>query len=227
MAARLACMILAAGFGTRMRELTQTRPKPLIAVGGRALIDHALDIATQAGCAPIVVNAHYHADQIKAHLAGRNVIVLTETPDILDSGGGIANALPHLGDRFFTLNSDAIFTGANPLVRLAQAWNDATMSGLMLTQERARATARQGGGDLDIDPSGHVTFAKTPQGDVYTGAQMLRAAAFAQAPKGAFSLRVIWDDLAAQKRLFAIRHGGGWADVGYPEAIAQAEALLG
>ena len=210
-----------------MRPLTDDRPKPLIQVGGRALIDHALDIARAAGCAPIVVNAHYHAAQIKAHLAGRDVILLTETPDILDSGGGIANALPHLGEVFFTLNSDAIFTGDNPLLQLARAWDDATMSGLMLTQERARATARQGGGDLDIGPAGEVIFRKDAGQDVYTGAQILRAKTFTKAPKGAFSLRVIWDDLAAQNRLFAIRHSGGWADVGYPEAIAQAEALLG
>ena len=130
-------MLFAAGFGTRMGELTRSRPKPLIPVAGRALLDHALDLAAGAGLSRQVVNAHYLAEQVVAHLDGRGIPVAVETPEILDTGGGLRAALPLLGPGpVFTLNTDAVWTGPNPLVTLAGAWDPARMDALLLLMRR-------------------------------------------------------------------------------------------
>jgi MurNAc alpha-1-phosphate uridylyltransferase len=220
-------MILAAGFGTRMGALTADRPKPLIEVAGRALLDHALEAARDGG-GRIAVNAHYRAAQIAAHLAAHPDIQLSvETPEILDSGGGVKRALPHLGSTpIATLNADAVWAGPGPLTALAGAWDGARMGALMLLVPRDRATGRQGGGDVAMDAEGRLTWDRTEAGLVHTGAQLIDPALVAARPETAFSLRDIWQDQMDRGRLFGVIYPGRWADVGHPGGIAEAEAML-
>lgn len=226
-------MVLAAGFGTRMRPLTAAMPKPLIPVAGRALIDHALDRAAAAGVARAVVNLHDRADMIRGHLAGRSepaIAYSEESPEILDTGGGVAAALRRglLGSApFAVMNSDAIWTGRDPLARLAAAWDPAEMDALLLLVPRDRARGYSRAGDFFLDgirPARRGTAAAAPY--VYTGAQILCPAAFGAAPAGAFSLNVVWDGLLQAGRLAAVVHPGAWIDVGTPAGIAEAERAL-
>lgn len=220
-------MLFAAGLGTRMGPLTATRPKPLIPVGGRALIDHALDLADAAGITRIVANSHYLPDQIEAHLAPRGIAVSRETPVILETGGGLKRALPLLGDDpVLTLNTDAVWTGRNPLVQLTAAWDGGRMDGLLLLLPVGHATGHAGTGDFLMDGDGRLARAKGAAGPVYLGAQMLRTGGLAEISEEAFSLNRLWDRMIAAGRLFGVIHDGGWCDVGRPEGIALAEALL-
>lgn len=216
-------MVFAAGFGTRMGSLTRDRPKPLIPVAGRALLDHAL--ALTGGMRVRVVNAHYRAGQIAEHLAGSGVRVSEETPDILDTGGGLRHALPFFGDApaVFTLNSDAVWAGPNPLPLLARAWDPARMDALLACVPLERAVGRQGGGDFTLAPDGRLTRGGKA---VYTGAQIVATAPVAAWPGRVFSLGRIWDAAAERGRLFGIAWPGRWADVGHPGGIAAAEAML-
>ncbi len=219
-----AVMIFAAGFGTRMGALTADRPKPLIPVAGRALIDHALALADDAGIARKVVNLHCHADMLAAHLTGRTDVALSrEEPELLDTGGGLRQALALLGaGPVFTLNSDAVWTGPNPLQTLAADWGDG-MGGLLLLIPADRARGRMGGGDFAMDAEGRLTRGGPL---VYTGAQIIDPAGLAAIPDAAFSLNRLWDALIAEGRLFGALHPGGGCDVGTPPGIAEAEAML-
>ena len=217
-------MILAAGFGTRMGALTRDRPKPLIEVAGRALLDHALEAAVPGG-GPIAVNAHYRADQIEAHLSGSSVRVLHESPEILDSGGGVRNALPVLGEGpLATLNADAVWSGPEPLECLKAAWVPERMDALLLLVPLGRAVGRQGGGDFAMESGDRIRPDKT--GLVYTGAQILGQGVVGRWPEGAFSMWEIWRAAADAGRLCGCVFPGRWADVGHPEGIALAEAML-
>jgi MurNAc alpha-1-phosphate uridylyltransferase len=221
-------MLFAAGFGTRMGALTATRPKPLIPVAGKPLIDHALTLAVDAGITRIVANTHYLPDQITAHLAPRGIALSYETPNILETGGGLKAALPLLGGNpVLTLNTDAVWTGANPLSQLIATWDAARMDGLLLLLPAARATGHTGTGDFLMDADGRLTRAKGAAGAVYLGAQMLRTDGLSDISEKVFSLNLLWDRMIAEGRLFGLIHQGGWCDVGRPEGIAQAEALLG
>ncbi|WP_306044696.1 nucleotidyltransferase family protein [Nioella sp. MMSF_3534] len=221
-----ACMILAAGFGTRMGPLTQTRPKPLIPVAGRPLIDHALGQARGAGVGRIVVNGHHHADQMRAHLRGMaDVAFSEEQPVILDSAGGIRHALPLLAaDTIFTLNADAVWSGPNALATLAAAWDPERMDVLALMVPQSRAVGRQGGGDFARDADGRLGWDKA--GEVYTGAQILKAGLLDGYPEGPFSLHDVWRAAMAQGRMFGTPYKGYWADVGHPDGIALAEEMV-
>jgi MurNAc alpha-1-phosphate uridylyltransferase len=213
-------MVFAAGRGTRMGALTADRPKPLIRVAGRALIDHAL--ALGAGCDPVVVNSHYLGDQVAAHLAGRGVAINAEA-ELLDTGGGLKAALPLLGPGpVFTLNSDAVWTGPNPLATLAAAWAEG-MEALLLLVPESCARGRQGPGDFALGADGRPVRGGSL---VYTGAQVIRTEAVAAEPALVFSLNRVWDGCAARGTLFGVVHPGGWADVGHPAGIAEAEVLL-
>jgi MurNAc alpha-1-phosphate uridylyltransferase len=221
-------MVFAAGFGTRMGALTAERPKPLIPVAGRPLIDRALALAEGQGVARIVVNAHYRAGQVAAHLAGRpGVTVRIEAPAILDTGGGLHAARGDLGPGpVFTLNADAVFTGPNPLATLRAAWDPARMDALLLLVPPARARGRAGRGDFSHDAAGRIARGGAL---VYTGAQIVRPERLdpiAAELGPAFSLNRLWDALIAEGRAFGALHPGGWADVGHPAGIAAAEALL-
>ncbi|QBY02412.1 nucleotidyltransferase family protein [Rhodophyticola sp. CCM32] len=221
-----ACMIMAAGFGTRMGALTAACPKPLIKVAGRPLIDHALAEARDAGAGRIVVNGHYRADQLAAYLADApEVRFLHEVPEILDSGGGVRNALPLLGEiPFWTLNSDAVWRGDNALNTLAAGWRPDRMGGLLLLVPQTRAVGRKDGGDFALAGTGQITPDKS--GLVWTGAQILDPAVFETTPPGPFSMWVIWRKLIVEGRLFGLPYSGVWADVGHPGGIALAEEML-
>lgn len=220
-------MIFAAGFGTRMGALTANRPKPLIPIAGKALLDHALDLADAAGVGTVVVNSHYLAAQIAQHLTGRKVQISEENDQILETGGGLRKALPSLGEGpVMTLNSDAVWTGQNPLAQLAAEWDDARMDALLLLLPTEKATGHAGTGDFILGSDGRIVRAAGQPGMVYLGAQIIRPDGLAAIDKHAFSLNLLWDDMIARSRAFGIVHHGGWCDVGRPEGISEAETLL-
>ncbi|MFZ1725958.1 MAG: nucleotidyltransferase family protein [Albidovulum sp.] len=218
-------MLFAAGFGTRMAPLTAGRPKPLIEVGGRALIDHAFAQIDGADVGKTVVNLHYLGPVIRCHLAGRSDVVFSEeTPTLLDTGGGLRQALPKLGSGpVYTLNTDAVWTGDNALRQLVEAWNGTQMGGLLLLVPKDQALGHVGVGDFAMDADGRLTRG----GDfVYTGAQIITTDLLTAIAESAFSLNRLWDLLLADGRLFGLVHNGGWCDVGRPDAIPLAETLL-
>jgi MurNAc alpha-1-phosphate uridylyltransferase len=222
-------MIFAAGLGTRMGALTRDRPKPLIEVAGRPLIDHALALVRDAGIPRIVVNTHAHADLLRAHLARvAPEARVSHEPERLETGGGLKAALPLLGDGpVFTLNADMVWRGANPLRALAEAWVPGTGALLALVAREA-ATGHAGAGDFFRAADGSLTRrgAAPSAGFVYAGAQIIDPAPLAAVPERVFSLNPVWDALIAEGRLGSIVHRGGWVDVGRPDGIALAEAEL-
>ena len=220
-------MLFAAGLGTRMGALTATRPKPLIEVAGKPLIDHALTLCDGAGITRIVANTHYLPDQIERHLAPRHIPISREEPRILETGGGLKRALPLLdGNPVLTLNTDAVWTGENPLTQLLAAWDGARMDGLLLLLPAEQATGHTGTGDFLMDSTGRLTRAKGAPGPVYLGAQIIRTDGLADIEDEAFSLNRLWDRMIATGRLYGLVHRGGWCDVGRPEGISLAESLL-
>lgn len=220
-----ALMLYAAGFGTRMGALTADRPKPLIQVAGRPLIDHALALVPPG--LRVVVNTHYRAEQIAAHVAGRGLL-LSHEPELLDTGGGLRAALPLLAaDPVYTLNTDAAWTGPNPLETLAAAWDATRMDALLLVLPMARATGHKGAGDFAIAADGALS--RGPgfvPAVVHTGAQILSPRLLDAVPGRIFSSNRLWDAAMARGRLFGVMHPGGWCDVGHPGSIPLAEAML-
>jgi MurNAc alpha-1-phosphate uridylyltransferase len=220
-------MLFAAGFGTRMKALTADRPKPLIPVAGHALIDHALDVAKAAEVGRIVVNTHYRADQMAAHLAGRGVTISHEADRILETGGGLKAALPLLGDGpVAILNSDGIWTGPNPLQTLASAWDGERMEALLLLLPLERTRAHGPKGDFRLDSKGRLSRGTGGEDHVYIGAQILKPDRLHAIPDDVFSLNQVWDQMIAAGTAFGVLHPGDWCDVGHPEGIAEAERLL-
>lgn len=216
-------MLFAAGFGTRMGALTKAFPKPLIKVAGLSLIDHALAIATEANIDKIVVNTHYKSELLKAHLKDKNVLFSDEA-ELLETGGGLRNALPLLGsDPVFTLNSDAIWTGSNPLRQLLDAWRPDQMDALLLMVDHNHARGHTRDGDFLIGNDGRLT--RGP-GSIYPGAQIIRTELLHEIPQDAFSLNLLWDMLEKRQRLFGVTHDGHWCDVGSPTGIQEAETML-
>ncbi|MGR3757013.1 MAG: nucleotidyltransferase family protein [Tranquillimonas sp.] len=219
-----AVMLFAAGFGTRMGALTRDRPKPLVEVAGRPLIDHALSLARDAGVSRIVANLHYRAEMLERHLAPQGIALSVEQPRILETGGGLRQALPLLGDGpVFTANTDAVWTGPNPYAGLRAAWDPARMDALLLLIPAARAAGHAGRGDFARDEAGRLTRGG---GLTYTGIQILRTDRLRLIPDTVFSLNRLWDAMAAEGRLHGTIHPGGWCDVGQPASIPLAEALL-
>ncbi len=218
-------LIYAAGFGTRMKELTRDRPKPLVRVAGKALLDHAIACADGAAVPRKVVNTHYLHQQIADHLSDRPDILLShEQPEILETGGGLRHARPLLGPGpVFTLNTDAIWTGSNPLAQLLARWDPDRMDALLLLVPRDRATGYRGKGDFLRAPDGRI--GRGP-GDVYTGAQIIRPDLLDTIPETSFSVNKLWNLTLAAGRTYGVVHDGGWCDVGRPEGIETAEALL-
>lgn len=217
-------MIFAAGFGTRMGALTRDCPKPLIEVAGKPLFDHALALVQDIAPRRIVANTHYRANRMEAHLAARGVIASPEPGEILDTGGGLKAALPLLGaGPVFTLNPDVVWRGPNPLRLLRAAWDPTRMDALLLCVAPDRARGRQGGGDFDVDDSGR---ARRGSDLIYGGAQILRTDGLADIADRVFSLNLLWDRMIGAGRLYLLEYPGTWCDVGRPEGIAMAEALL-
>jgi MurNAc alpha-1-phosphate uridylyltransferase len=228
-------MVMAAGKGTRMMPLTATRPKPLIEVAGTTLLDHVLDQLREAGVGRIVVNVHYRADQIEAHLAAHATdlsVTISDERDLLrDTGGGLIKALPLIGaDPFYCVNADNwwVDDGGNALVDLARAWDPVRMDVLMLVVPLARAGNTQGQGDFDMDADGRLSREgpRRPRPFVWTGIQLLAKRIVADPPSQVFSTNLFWDRAIAAGRCFGLVHAGQWYDVGYPAAIGLTEAAL-
>lgn len=228
-------MVMAAGKGTRMMPLTANRPKPLVEVAGTTLLDHVLDQLRSAGVGRIVVNVHYLADQIEAHLAAHaadfDVSISDERELLLDTGGGLIKALPQIGaEPFYCVNADNwwVDEGGNALVDMAKAWDEARMDVLMLVVPFERAGNTQGHGDFDMADDGQLSRdgPKRQRPYVWTGIQMMSQRIVCDPPKDVFSTNVFWDRAIAQGRCFGLVHDGQWYDVGYPAAIGLTEAAL-
>ena len=218
-------MLFAAGFGTRMGELTANRPKPLIPVAGKALIDHALEQVQAIQPRRVVANLHYLPDQIRTHLAGQDIAFSDESARILETGGGLRAALPLLGDApVFTMNTDAVWQGPNALHLLQDAWNPDRMDALLLCIPRENAVGHAGQGDFLLDGQGRLT--RGP-GLVYSGVQILKTDGLADIAEDAFSLNLLWNQMLARGRLYGLAYPGKWCDVGHPDGIALAENMIG
>ncbi|SDD63561.1 nucleotidyltransferase family protein [Ruegeria marina] len=221
---RFPVMLFAAGFGTRMGDLTRSRPKPMIEVAGRPLIDHALDLAQAVEPPRIVANTHYLAPILANHLGPRGVLLSNEQPDILDTGGGLRQAWPLLGaETVFTMNTDAIWSGPNPLALLARAWEPERMDALLMCIPVAQTVGYTGQGDFSRDAQGKITRGA---GLVYGGVQIVRMDGLADIPDHVFSLNRLWNRIGEAGRLFGLTYPGRWCDVGHPDGIAQAEEML-
>ncbi len=227
-------MIMAAGLGTRMRPLTTNLPKPLVEVRGKPLIDHAVDRLVQAGVKLIVVNVHYRADLLKAHLAKRRDVeikISDETDVLLGTGGGIVKALPYFeGHPFFVHNSDSIWVEGigRALQRMQALWNPDDMDALLLLASMVTALGFEGLGDFYLDPEGRVARVGELQSSpfAYPGVQIVHPRIFENAPQGEFSMNRLWDRSIEAGRLFGVRLDGVWMHVGTTEAVKQAEAFL-
>jgi MurNAc alpha-1-phosphate uridylyltransferase len=227
-------MVLAAGLGKRMRPLTDHKPKPLVAVGGKALIDHVLDRLAAAGVATAVVNVHHFADQIERHLAGwraPKIVISDERGTLLDTGGGVVKALPLLGAApFFHINSDTVWIdGVKPnLTRLGEVFDAGRMDALLMLAATSQSVGYAGRGDFAMAPDGRLRrrLEREVAPFVYAGVAILNPALFADAPPGAFSLNLLFDRAIETGRLYGLRLEGVWMHVGTPEAIAAAEAAI-
>ncbi len=228
-------MVMAAGLGKRMRPLTASRPKPLIEVAGKTLLDHVLDRLRAAGVSKVVVNVHYLADALEAHLANRggglDVTISDERDLLLETGGGLVRAAPLIEcDPFIAVNSDNLWVDgpADTLKLLASHWDDKSMDALLLLVPQARAQNHRGQGDFHMDRSGRLRRrARSHVAPfVYTGVQMLSKRMLRDAPEGAFSTNLLWDKAIAAGRCFGAVHQGLWFDVGNPQAIRATEQVL-
>lgn len=227
-------MVLAAGLGKRMRPLTATRPKPLVRVADRALIDHALDKLAEAGVARAVVNVHYLADAMAAHLERRTmpaVSISDERDLLLETGGGMVRALPLLqSDPFFSLNSDNIWLDGPQDVfhHLSSAWDAERMDALLLLVPHARALNYRGKGDFHLDPLGRISRRRSGRiaPFIFSGIQLVSHRLLRDAPEGAFSTNVLWNRAIEEGRLYGVSHTGLWFEVGTPEMIAPTEEAL-
>jgi MurNAc alpha-1-phosphate uridylyltransferase len=226
-------MVLAAGFGTRMRPLTDRVPKPLLRLAGRALIDHALDRLAEAGIERAVVNVHHFAGQVEAHLRSRTspqIIVSDERQSILETGGGVKKALPHLGCAFIVHNSDSVWSeGANSnLKMLVDAWDEGRMAALLLLARRDSSIGYDGLGDFHMDSTGLPQRRKKGEDAacVFAGVSILASRLFEGIRDEAFSLNVIFDRASAEGALFGAVLQGTWMHVGTPQALLEAESYL-
>jgi MurNAc alpha-1-phosphate uridylyltransferase len=228
-------MIMAAGLGKRMRPLTATRPKPLIEVNGKALLDHVLEKLHAAGVRKVVVNVHYLADALEAHLASRahglDVVISDERNLLLETGGGLVQAEPLIdADPFLSLNSDNLWVDgpADTLRLLASHWDDAKMDALLLLVPLARALNHKGMGDFHMGRTGRLRRRQRSHVApfVFTGIQMLSKRLLRDAPHGPFSTNILWDRAIEEGRCFGAVHQGLWFDVGTPASIPLTEAAL-
>ena len=227
-------MVLAAGLGTRMRSHSQDRPKPLVKLAHKALIDHALDRISAAGIERAVVNVHHRADLIERHLALRqqpHISISDERETLLDTGGGVKAALPLLGaDGFLVHNSDAVWTEAagSNLARLIAAWDPQRMDCLLMLALGAAAVGYDGRGDFSLDGDGRIRRRREQEvvPFVFTGVQILHPRAFAATPEGAFSNNLVWNHAMLAGRAYGMRMEGLWMHVGSPAELAAAEQAI-
>ncbi len=228
-------MLMAAGLGKRMRPLTATRPKPLVKVAGKALMDHALDRLIAGGIRKVVVNVHYLADTVEAHLASRHdgidYLISDERAKLLETGGGLVHARHLLGDEpFFCVNSDNYWVDgpAETLAMMRRIWDPERMDALLLVVPQARAHCHAGSGDFHMDAQGRLSRRK--QGHVapfvYIGIQIISPRLLVDPPGDAFSTNIFWNRALEAGRLFGVSHQGLWFDVGTPQAIKVVEQTL-
>jgi N-acetyl-alpha-D-muramate 1-phosphate uridylyltransferase len=226
-------MLLAAGLGTRMRPLSIDTPKPMLPVGGRAVIDHAIDRLSAAGVANIVVNAHHQAERLEAHLSAHPqppAIAISREAELLSTGGGVRNALPMLGDApFFVVNGDSMWLdGPTPaLSRMQEAWSDKADI-LLLLHRSFQVQAETGSGDFALDPLGVPRRPKEREivPYIYAGIQIVRPSFVAQFAPGRFSMNEVWDAAIEAGRLRAILHDGLWFHLSTPADLDEAELAL-
>lgn len=220
---KLPVLLFAAGLGTRMGKLTQDRPKPLVMVAGKPLIDHALALLNPSDLGAIVANVHYKSEMMRAHLAPHNITISDETGALLETGGGLRHALPLLDHTtVITLNTDAVWRGDNPITALLAAWKP-HMEALLLTVPRVNAVGHKGNGDFITDATGKLSRGA---GEIYTGLQIIRTDDLADISDTAFSMNLLWDRIITRDGLFGHSYDGHWCDVGHPESIALAENML-
>lgn len=227
-------MVLAAGLGMRMRPLTADRPKPLVEVAGKPMIDHCLDRLAEAGVSRAVVNVHYLPDMLIEHLARRSsptIAISDERDQLLETGGGLVKALPLLGaEPFFCLNSDNLWLDGpgNVFHQLSAAWRPDEMDALLLLVPHARALNYKGKGDFHLDALGRISRRRSGRiaPFIYSGIQLLSQRLLREAPPGPFSTNPLWDRAIAEGRLFGVTHLGLWFEVGSPGSIEPTEAAL-
>ncbi|MFM2302331.1 MAG: hypothetical protein RLZZ84_2067 [Pseudomonadota bacterium] len=228
-------MVMAAGLGKRMRPLTATMPKPLVRVGGKALIDYSLDQLAAGGVTNAVVNVHYLAGALEAHLAsyaGLKIAISDERELLLETGGGMVKAhrAGLLPDPFFCVNSDNIWLDGprNAFRELSDAWDPETMDALLLLVRHHRAWNYTGLGDFHLDPIGRISRRRPGRVApfIYSGIQLVSHRLLRDAPDGAFSTNLLWSRAIAEGRLFGLVHTGDWFEVGEAAAVAPTEALL-
>ena len=217
-------MIFAAGFGRRMGALTKDKPKPLVPVKGRSLIDYAVDIARESGAQTILVNLHYKHQMLADHLRDAPVQTRLELPDILETGGGLKAALPQLGaGPVVTINSDAIWQGENPIAALRARWQPERMEALLLCIERTRAHGHSGAGDFSLAENGCLQRGGNL---VYTGVQIIKTEGLMAIEQRAFSLNLLWAQMIERQGVYGAVYRGNWCDVGHPEGLVCAQNML-
>ncbi len=226
-------MVLAAGLGLRLRPITERLPKPLVQVGGKALIDWTLDRLAAVGVERTVVNVHHLGHLVEQHLNKRKApeIVISSEEELLETGGGVAKALPYLGDTpFVVANSDAIWlNGCQPaLKRMSALWDDEKMDALLLLHSVAEAHGYTGDGDFVMDPQGRLE--RRPEREIcpylFTGTQILHPRLFKDVPEGAFSLNLLYGRAIEAGRLFGMAHDDEWFHIGTPDGLAEAEDFM-
>ena len=226
-------MILAAGLGKRMRPLTASQPKPMVRVAGKPLIDHALDRLSGAGIKNAVVNVHYLADALEAHVADRASPAITisdEREQLRETGGGMSKALPQLPDPFFSLNADNIWLDGprDAFHDLSAQWDPRKMDALLLVVSHARAANFSGPGDFHMDGQGKLSRRQPGRiaPFIFTGIQLVSHRLLRDAPDGPFSTNILWDRAIEEGRLFGASFTGQWFEVGTPQAIGPTEDAL-
>jgi len=227
-------MVMAAGLGKRMRPLTAAQPKPLVRVAGKPLIDHALDRLAEAGVAKAVVNVHYLADALEAHLGERRapaIAISDERGELLETGGGMVKAQKHLPDPFFCLNADNIWLDGprDAFADLSARWDVELMDALLLVVPHSRASNFSGLGDFHLDAYGRITRRRSGRVApfIYTGIQILSHRLLRDAPDGRFGTMTLWERAIAEERLYGLPFTGQWFEVGTPQAIRPTEEALG
>ena len=226
-------MVMAAGLGKRMRPLTATMPKPMVRVAGKPLIDHTLDRLADAGVVRAVVNVHYLADALEAHVTGRanpKVTISDERDALLETGGGMIKAQGLLPDPFFCLNSDNIWLDGprNAFADLSMLWDAERMDALVLVVPHKRAANFDGPGDFHLDAAGKVSRRQPGRiaPFIYTGIQLVSHRLLRDAPEGKFSTNILWNRAIEEGRLFGLPFTGDWFEVGTPQAIRPTEEAL-
>ena len=226
-------MVMAAGLGTRMRPLTNDRPKPLVEVAGKALVDHALDRLAEAGVARAVVNVHHFGDAVETHLRGRTVPAIAisdERDQLLETGGGLIRAQGLLPDPFFCVNSDNVWLDGpkNAFRELSDVWDPERMDALLLLARHTSAGNFRGKGDFHMDGNGRLSRRRSGRiaPFIFTGVQLVAKRLLREAPHGPFSTNVLWNRAIEEGRLYGAAFTGEWFEVGDPHAIAPTEAAL-